>query len=209
MIFNRILKHVKRSRFQRRIYKYHWKQKPFPFSQAWEKSKKTNSTASPSSLHAATRREETAISCKTVTFPLLPRATRSIHDMQNPEEPKPLQISHLFTRGTGGVLSLSLSGSKLFTTAAVYARLDIYLQRERNGAAVSETASSQVEIKRRSETNFILRTEERSVQVLVTPASWETRLLFSFFLSHIFLLPWKTASRALTRCSSIVEHELV
>lgn len=131
--------------------------------------------------------------------------------MQNPQEPKPLQISHLFTRGTGGVLSLSLSlsGSKLFTTAAVYARLDIYLQRERNGAAVSETASSQVEIKRRSETNFILRTEERSVQVLVTPASWETRLLFPFFLSHIFLLPWKTASRALTRCSSIVEHELV
>ena len=108
-----------------------------------------------------------------------------------------------------GEFSPSLSGSKLFTTAAVYARLDIYLQRERNGAAVSETASSQVEIKRRSETNFILRTEERSVQVLVTPASWETRLLFPFFLSHIFLLPWKTASRALTRCSSIVEHELV
>lgn len=108
-----------------------------------------------------------------------------------------------------GEFSPSLSGSKLFTTAAVYARLDIYLQRERNGAAVSEIASSQVEIKRRSETNFILRTEERSVQVLVTPASWETRLLFPFFLSHIFLLPWKTASRALTRCSSIVEHELV
>lgn len=84
----------------------------------------------------------------------------------------------------------SLSGSKLFTTAAVYARLDIYLQRERNGAAVSETGSSQVEIKRRSETNFILRTEERSVQVLVTPASWEscreTRLLFRLVLPFAY-----------------------
>lgn len=87
-------------------------------------------------------------------------------------------------------VEFSLSGSKLFTTAAVYARLDIYLQRERNGAAVSETGSSQVEIKRRSETNFILRTEERSVQVLVTPASWEscreTRLLFRLVLPFAY-----------------------
>lgn len=148
------------------------------------KIKETNSTGG-LLLFTLQRAVETAISCKTVTSLLLPRATRSIHDMQNPQEPKPLQISHLFTRGV-----LSLSGSKLFTTAAVYARLDIYLQRERNGAAVSETGSSQVEIKRRSETNFILRTEERSVQVLVTPASWEscreTRLLFRLVLPFAY-----------------------
>lgn len=145
---------------------------------------------------------------------LPPSAARDSLDSRH-AEPSRAQASpniapfHPWNRGSSLSLFLFLSGSKLFTTAAVYARLDIYLQRERNGAAVSETASSQVEIKRRSETNFILRTEERSVQVLVTPASWETRLLFPFFLSHIFLLPWKTASRALTRCSSIVEHELV
>lgn len=93
--------------------------------------------ASPS-LHAATRRGNGNFVRNVAWF----RATRPIHDTRNPQEPKPLQISHLFTRGTGlkRVLSLSLSGSKLFTTAAVYARLDIYLQRERNGAAVSETA---------------------------------------------------------------------
>lgn len=139
MIFNRILEHVKRSRFQRRIYKYHWKQKPFPFSQAWEKSKKTNSTASPSSLHAATRREETAISCKTVTFPLLPRATRSIHDMQNPQEPKPLQISHLFTRGTGGVLSLSLWVETVYDSGGVRAFRHLFAKRAQRSGGIRDS----------------------------------------------------------------------
>ena len=208
MIFNRILKHVKRSRFQRRIYKYHWKQKPFPFSQAWEKSKKTNSTASPSSLHAATRVKKQQFRAKPLPSPFCRARLARFTTCRTLKSPS-LSKYRTFSPVEQGEFSPSLSGSKLFTTAAVYARLDIYLQRERNGAAVSETASSQVEIKRRSETNFILRTEERSVQVLVTPASWETRLLFPFFLSHIFLLPWKTASRALTWCSSIVEHELV
>lgn len=93
--------------------------------------------ASPS-LHAATRRGNVAISCETLLgFVQLARFTTR-GTLKNPS----LSKYRTFSPVEQGwrEFSLSLSGSKLFTTAAVYARLDIYLQRERNGAAVSETA---------------------------------------------------------------------
>lgn len=166
--------------------------------------------ASPS-LHAATRRGNVAILCETLVS-CNPPDSRHAEPSRTQASPN-IAPFHPWNRAEESSLSLSLSGSKLFTTAAVYARLDIYLQRERNGAAVSETAEQPSGNKEAvgdelyPKNRGALCASSRYSCFLGSRAGKRDCYSVSFFLSHIFLFhpPCKTTSRALTRCSSIVE----
>ena len=59
--------------------------------------------------------------------------------MQNPQEPKPLQISHLFTRGTGGVLSLSLWVETVYDSGGVRAFRHLFAKRAQRSGGIRDS----------------------------------------------------------------------